>query len=127
MLVEHLELVDFRNYRQATFDLTAGTTCVVGQNGQGKTNLAEALAYLSGLTSFRQAPLDALIRVGADQAIIRAQIVDADGSHTAQHFFRRFQFVRLGQDFFIAFHLAIFDLYCRLDYIILHYWASMTS
>ncbi|MGB0469549.1 MAG: DNA replication/repair protein RecF [Ilumatobacteraceae bacterium] len=79
MLVEHLELVDFRNYRQATFDLTAGTTCVVGQNGQGKTNLAEALAYLSGLTSFRQAPSDALIRVGADQAIIRAQIVEADG------------------------------------------------
>ena len=79
MLVEHLELVDFRNYRQATFDLTAGTTCVVGQNGQGKTNLAEALAYLSGLTSFRQAPSDALIRVGADQAIIRAQIIDADG------------------------------------------------
>lgn len=79
MLVEHLELVDFRNYRQAMFDLTAGTTCVVGQNGQGKTNLAEALAYLSGLTSFRQAPSDALIRVGADQAVIRAQIVEADG------------------------------------------------
>ena len=43
MLVEHLELVDFRNYRQATFDLTAGTTCVVGQNGQGKPTLPKLL------------------------------------------------------------------------------------
>ena len=79
MLVERLELVDFRNYSHATFDLTAGITCVIGQNGQGKTNLAEALAYLSGLSSFRQVHSDALIRVGADQAIIRAAIVDDDG------------------------------------------------
>ena len=79
MLVERLELVDFRNYSHATFDLTAGITCVIGQNGQGKTNLAEALAYLSGLSSFRQVPSDALVRVAADQAIIRATIVDDDG------------------------------------------------
>ncbi len=79
MLVERLELVDFRNYSHATFDLTAGITCVIGQNGQGKTNLAEALAYLSGLSSFRQVPSDALVRVAADQAIIRATIGDDDG------------------------------------------------
>ena len=79
MLVEQLELVDFRNYQHATFDLTAGITCVIGQNGQGKTNLAEALGYLSGLSSFRQVPADALVRVGADQAIIRAHIIDDDG------------------------------------------------
>ena len=79
MLVEQLELVDFRNYQHATFDLTAGITCVIGQNGQGKTNLAEALAYLSGLSSFRQVPADALVRVGADKAIISAHIVDDDG------------------------------------------------
>ena len=79
MLVERLELVDFRNYSHATFDLTAGITCVIGQNGQGKTNLAEALAYLSGLSSFRQVPSDALVRVAANQAIIRATIVDDDG------------------------------------------------
>ena len=47
MIVERLELVDFRNYASASFELTAGTTVVVGDNGQGKTNLAEALAYLA--------------------------------------------------------------------------------
>ncbi len=38
---------------------------VVGDNGQGKTNLAEAIAYLATLSSFRGAPNDALVRVGA--------------------------------------------------------------
>ena len=71
-----LELIDFRNYRRAEFDLTAGVTAVLGRNGQGKTNLAEALAYLATLTSFRGAPPDALIRLGADNAIIRATIRD---------------------------------------------------
>ena len=79
MIVERLELVDFRNYSAATFDLTAGTTVVVGDNGQGKTNLAEALAYLATLSSFRGAPADALVRVGAGAAVIRATVRDEDG------------------------------------------------
>ncbi|NKB40430.1 MAG: DNA replication and repair protein RecF [Ilumatobacter sp.] len=79
LTVSRLELVDFRNYVSAQFDLTAGTTVVVGDNGQGKTNLAEALAYLATLTSFRGAPSDALIRIGADQAIIRALVHHSDG------------------------------------------------
>lgn len=79
MIVERLELVDYRNYRSATFDLTAGTTVVVGDNGQGKTNFAEALAYLASLSSFRGAPADALVRVGAHVAIVRAALRDDDG------------------------------------------------
>jgi DNA replication and repair protein RecF len=79
LIVSHLELLDFRNYESAQFDLTAGTTAIIGDNGQGKTNLAEALAYLATLTSFRGAPGDALIRVGADQAIIRATVHHDDG------------------------------------------------
>ena len=79
MIIRSLELVDFRNYRSATFELTAGITAVIGRNGQGKTNLAEALAYLATLDSFRGAPPEALIRVGAETAIIRATIVHDDG------------------------------------------------
>jgi len=73
-----LELVDFRNFVTAEFDLEAGTTAVVGRNGQGKTNFAESLAYLATLASFRGAPPEALIRVGADTAIIRATVVHDD-------------------------------------------------
>ena len=79
MIVERLELVDFRNYTSASFALTAGTTVVVGDNGQGKTNLAEALAYLATLSSFRGAPPDALVRVGAASAVVRAELRDEDG------------------------------------------------
>jgi DNA replication and repair protein RecF len=77
--VERLELIDVRSYRTATFDLLPGVTAVVGPNGRGKTNFAEALAYLATLDSFRGAPLDALIRVGADRAIIRATVRHDDG------------------------------------------------
>ena len=76
MIVSHLELTDFRNYESATFELTSGTTAVIGDNGQGKTNLAEALAFLATLNSFRSVPGDALVRVGASTAIIRATVLD---------------------------------------------------
>ncbi|MEY2581965.1 MAG: replication and repair protein RecF [Ilumatobacteraceae bacterium] len=79
MIVSRLELVDFRNYANASFDFLPGTTAVVGLNGQGKTNLAEAMAYLATLESFRGAPLDAMIRVGADSAVVRATVVHDDG------------------------------------------------
>jgi DNA replication and repair protein RecF len=79
LIVERLELVDFRNYTSASFQLTSGTTVVVGDNGQGKTNLAEALAYLATLGSFRGAPPDALVRVGATAAVVRAELRDEDG------------------------------------------------
>lgn len=78
MIVERIELSEFRNYESATFDLTDGVTAVLGKNGQGKTNLAEALAYLATLSSFRGAPPDALIRAGADLGVIRATIRDED-------------------------------------------------
>jgi DNA replication and repair protein RecF len=78
LIISHLELVDFRNYVSGSFELTSGTTAIIGDNGQGKTNLAEALAFLATLSSFRSAPGDALVRVGADTAIIRATVVDDD-------------------------------------------------
>ena len=74
MIVEHLELHDVRNYHHIVFDLADGVTAILGDNGQGKTNVAEALGYLATLESFRGATTDALIRVGADQAVIRAEL-----------------------------------------------------
>ena len=79
MIVEQLELVNFRNYRSESIALDSGTTIVFGDNGQGKTSLAEAIAYLSNLKSFRGVPNDALVRTGSDAAIIRATIRHADG------------------------------------------------
>jgi DNA replication and repair protein RecF len=79
VIVTRIEVRDVRNYVHAELELDAGVTAVIGRNGQGKTNLAEAIAYLSTLDSFRGAPADALVRVGAESAIIRATIRQDDG------------------------------------------------
>jgi DNA replication and repair protein RecF len=79
VIVERIELVDFRNYEHAEFELIGGVTAVLGRNGQGKTNLAEAIAYLATLSSFRGAPPEALIGINAEQAVVRASLCDDDG------------------------------------------------
>ena len=73
MRVDHLWLTDFRSYAEADLRLAPGLTAVVGENGEGKTNLVEAIGFLATLGSFRGAPNDALVRVGAERAIVRAE------------------------------------------------------
>jgi DNA replication and repair protein RecF len=70
--VRTLWLTDFRSYASAQLDLGPGLTALVGANGEGKTNLLEALAWLATLSSFRGAPTDALVRRGAPFAVVRA-------------------------------------------------------
>jgi len=70
--VARLSLTDYRNYARAELELGPGATVFVGRNGQGKTNLVEAIGYLSTLGSHRVSGDQALIRAGADAAIVRA-------------------------------------------------------
>lgn len=72
MLLHRIHLEDFRNYPTADCEFDAGLTAVLGKNGQGKTNLIEAISYLATLSSMRGAPTDALVRAGAERAIVRA-------------------------------------------------------
>ena len=71
MHVTHLGLVDFRSYAAVELDLPAGVTTFVGANGQGKTNLVEAIGYASVLRSHRVSSDVPLVRRGADRAIVR--------------------------------------------------------
>lgn len=73
--VSHLTLHDFRSYADVEVPLDAGVTAFVGSNGQGKTNLVEAVDYLSRLSSHRVATDAPLIRAGAEQALVRAAVV----------------------------------------------------
>jgi DNA replication and repair protein RecF len=73
--VSHLSLHDFRSYAAVELPLEAGVTAFVGRNGQGKTNLVEAIDYLSRLSSHRVATDAPLVRAGADQAVVRAAVV----------------------------------------------------
>ena len=73
MRLDRAWLTDFRSYASAELQLAPGLTVLLGDNGQGKTNVLEAIAWLATLGSFRGAPTDALIRRGAERAVIRAE------------------------------------------------------
>jgi DNA replication and repair protein RecF len=80
VLVRHVSLVDVRNYAHLEVTLEPGINAFVGANGQGKTNLVEAIAYLSTLGSHRVASDAPLVRHGAERALIRADVVRDDRS-----------------------------------------------
>jgi DNA replication and repair protein RecF len=71
----HLSVVDFRSYPAVELPLEPGVTALVGPNGQGKTNLVEAVGYLATLGSHRVAADAPLVRSGAERAIVRGQVV----------------------------------------------------
>ena len=72
MFIKHLELNNFRNYLSVDVQLTKGVNLFVGPNGQGKTNLVEAIRYLSTLSSHRVAGYIPMIKQQQAQAVIRA-------------------------------------------------------
>ena len=73
-VLRRLWLTDFRNYDQLDIAFERGRVVLSGANGQGKSNVLEAIAYLGTLGSFRGAPPEALIRADADQAVVRAEV-----------------------------------------------------
>jgi DNA replication and repair protein RecF len=75
MYVAHLSLHDFRSYATADVALEPGVTSFIGRNGQGKTNVDEAVDYLSRLSSHRVASDAPLVRRGAERATVRAAVV----------------------------------------------------
>jgi len=72
MLIKHLSLANFRNYKTAEVAFQPGVNLLVGPNGQGKTNLVEAVRFLSTLSSHRVAGYQPLIKQNEDSALIRA-------------------------------------------------------
>lgn len=73
MRLDRVWLTDVRSYREVEIALAPGLTALLGDNGQGKTNVLEAIAWLATLSSFRGAPTEAMIRQGVDRAVIRAE------------------------------------------------------
>jgi len=74
VFVTHLQLTDFRSYEAVQVELAPGVVVFVGPNGQGKTNLVEAVEYLATLGSHRVAADLPLVRAGADRAVISARV-----------------------------------------------------
>jgi DNA replication and repair protein RecF len=75
-----LRLREFRNFTELELTLPPEGVALIGDNGEGKTNLVEALYYLEIFRSFRGAPDGQLIRHGADAFYLRGRFVDPEGS-----------------------------------------------
>ncbi|QUG99401.1 DNA replication/repair protein RecF [Saccharopolyspora erythraea] len=76
MYVRHLQVTDFRSWPHADLTFEPGPTVLVGSNGQGKTNLVEALGYVATLGSHRVATDAPLVRYGTQRAVVRAAVVN---------------------------------------------------
>ena len=75
MYVAHLSVADFRSWERADVAFEPGASVLVGANGQGKTNLLEAIGYLATLSSHRVAADAPLVRAGTERAIVQAAVV----------------------------------------------------
>jgi DNA replication and repair protein RecF len=79
MKLDWLELTAFRSYEKVRVEPSAEVNVFVGLNGSGKTNLLEAVAYLSKMRSFRGAADELLVAQGSEEAIVRGEVTRADG------------------------------------------------
>ena len=70
MRIDRLELEGFRNYENLAVDFDPGVNLIVGDNAQGKTNLLEAITYLSMGRSFRTRKEQELIRFGDRKSVV---------------------------------------------------------
>lgn len=77
MQLTHLTLSNFRNHISTDVKLGAGVNLFAGDNGQGKTNLVEAIHYLATLTSHRTAGYLPLIKWDEETAVVRAKVSHA--------------------------------------------------
>ncbi|HEU5427407.1 MAG TPA: DNA replication/repair protein RecF [Actinocrinis sp.] len=78
MRLSHLSLADFRSYAGLELPLEAGVGVFVGRNGQGKTNVIEAIGYLANQGSHRVAQDAPLVRAGAERAVVRGAVRHED-------------------------------------------------
>lgn len=84
MRVTHVSLTDFRSYPEAQIEFGPGVTTLVGRNGHGKTNVVEAVRYLSTLSSHRVATDAPMIRAGAERAVVAARVQRGDRALTIE-------------------------------------------
>ena len=71
MFVSHLSLKDFRSYENLELSLKTGQNIFIGENGEGKTNIIEALMYLALLSSHRISSDQPLIKLDSERAYPR--------------------------------------------------------
>ena len=74
MLITNLNLTNYRSYTSLELQLQPGVSIFIGKNGEGKTNIAESILYLTFLSSHRASGNTPLIKLGNNSAYIRAKV-----------------------------------------------------
>ena len=74
MLITNLNLTNYRSYSTLDLSLNEGISIFVGKNGEGKTNIAESILYLTFLNSHRASGNTPLVKLGNQSAYIRAKV-----------------------------------------------------
>lgn len=82
MRLRSLHLQDFRNLAEVALDPSPRLTVLLGENGQGKTNLLEAVYLLTTLRPLRASRLGELVRFGAPRAVVSAEVLGPGGART---------------------------------------------
>lgn len=73
MILEHLDILNFKNIGEASLTFSPGVNCFVGRNGMGKSNLLEAIYFLSLARPMQSMPETALLRHGSDQLLTKGR------------------------------------------------------
>jgi DNA replication and repair protein RecF len=74
MYVKKVRFTNFRNYKTAEVDFFPGVNLIHGSNGQGKTNLVEAINFFGSLSSHRVAGFTPLVKQGESSAILSVEL-----------------------------------------------------
>ena len=77
-MIKNLSLVNFRNYLNQTISFDSGVNILVGENGQGKTNLLEAIYFLAFLRSFRTSWIQSVKKIGSKGFYLAAELQSLD-------------------------------------------------
>lgn len=80
MRLEHIDIVNFKNIRDAKLDFCAGVNCLLGKNGMGKSNLLEAIYFLGMCRPMSSMPETALILHGEDMLMVKGEYMMDNGS-----------------------------------------------
>lgn len=80
MRIEHIDILDFKNIGEASLQFSPGVNCLLGQNGMGKSNLLEAIHFLSMARPIRSVPESALIRHGSEQMLVKGRYMMDTGT-----------------------------------------------
>lgn len=80
VILERIDILNFKNIAECSLGFSAGVNCLLGRNGMGKSNLLEAIHFLSMARPLRSVPESSLVRHGEEMLMVKGNYVSDRGS-----------------------------------------------